>query len=69
MQLAIAGIDEVNTIRNVTGRDEVQKHLADLGFVVGAQVHVVSELGGILILSVKDSRLALDSVLAMHVMV
>ena len=43
--------------------------LAELGFVVGAQVKVVSEMGGNLILSVKDSRIALDRTMAMRIMV
>ena len=43
--------------------------LAELGFVVGAQVKVVSEMGGNLILSVKDSRIALDKAMAMRIMV
>ena len=49
-----------NIIRKITGRDEVRQRLAELGFVVGEPVTVVSELGGNLILSVKESRVALD---------
>ena len=44
-------------------------HLAELGFVVGGEVRVISELGGNLILSVKDSRIALDKTMAMRIMV
>ena len=47
----------------------MRQHLAELGFVVGAQVKVVSEMGGNLILSVKDSRIALDKAMAMRIMV
>ena len=53
----------------ITGRDDVRQHLAELGFVVGEEVRVVSELGGNLILSIKDSRVALDKTMAMRVMV
>lgn len=67
--LAMAGIGEVNTIRKITGRDDVRQHLAELGFVVGEEVRVVSQLGGNLILSIKDSRVALDHTMAMRVMV
>jgi ferrous iron transport protein A len=59
----------VNTIRKITGRDDVRRHLAEMGFVVGAEVRVVSRLGGNLILSVKDSRVALDRSMAMRIMV
>ena len=69
MPLAMASVGDVNVIRKITGRDDVRQHLAELGFVVGEQVRVVSELGGNLILSVKDSRVALDKTMAMRVMV
>ena len=69
MPLAMAAVGEVNTIRKIIGRDDVRQHLAELGFVVGEEVRVVSELGGNLILSVKDCRIALDKTMAMRVMV
>ncbi len=69
MPLGMAGVGDVNTIRKITGRDEVRQHLAELGFVVGERVTVVSSLGGNLILSVKDSRVALDKTMAMRIMV
>ena len=65
----MAGVGETNIIRKITGRDEVRQHLAELGFVVGEAVTVVSELGGSLILSVKDSRIALDRGMAMRIIV
>lgn len=69
MPVAMANIGDVNIIRKITGQDEVRKHLAELGFVVGEKISVVSELGGSLILSVKDSRVALDRNMAMRVIV
>lgn len=69
MPLGMVNAGEVNTIRKITGRDEVRQHLAELGFVVGEQVRVVSRLGGNLILSVKDCRVALNREMAMRIMV
>ena len=69
MPLAMAGIGETNTIKKITGKDELRRHLAELGFVVGEEVRVVRELGGNLILSMKDSRVALDKTLALRIMV
>ena len=69
MPLAMAGIGDINTIKKITGQDGLRRHLAELGFVVGEEVRVVSELGGNLILSVKDSRVALDKTMAMRIMV
>ena len=48
------------TSGRISGRDEVRRHLAELGLVVGEEIEIVSSLAGNLILSVKDSRIALD---------
>ena len=53
----------------MTGKDENRQHLAELGFVVDGTVTVVSELGGNLIVQVKDSRIALDRTMANRVMI
>ena len=69
MPLGMANVGDTNIIRKITGKDEVRQHLAELGFVVGEQITVVSEIGGNMILSVKDSRIALDKTMAMRNMV
>ena len=69
MPLGMASVGDTNTIVKITGRDEVRQHLAELGFVVGVKVTVVSQLGGNMILSIKDSRIALDRTMAMRIMV
>lgn len=68
MPLTMAKAGETVTIRKITGRDEVRQHLAELGFVVGESVTVISRLGGNLILQVKDSRIALDQTLALRIL-
>ena len=69
MPLAMAKPGETFTIGRVTGKDEVRQHLAELGCVVDGKVTVVSELGGNLILQVKDSRVALDRSMAARILV
>lgn len=69
MPLGMANVGDTNIIRKITGKDEVRQHLAELGFVVGEQITVISEIGGNMILSVKDSRIALDKTMAMRIMV
>ena len=69
MPLTMARPGETVTIRKITGRDEVRQHLAELGFVMGERVTVVSKMGGILICAVKDSRVALSQSMAMRVLV
>ena len=69
MPLTMAKAGETVTIKKITGKDEVRQHLAELGFVVDGAVTVVSELGGNLILQVKDSRVALDRNMATRILV
>ena len=69
MPLTMARQGETVTIRKITGKDEVRQHLAELGFVVDSDVTVVSEIGGNLILQVKDSRVALDKTMANRIMI
>ena len=69
MPLAMSNVGDTGIIRKITGKDEVRQHLAELGFVVGAEVSVVSMLGGNMILLVKDSRIALDKTMAMRIMI
>ena len=69
MPLTLAKMGETVTIRKITGRDGIRSHLAELGFVVGGDVTVVSEMGGNLIVQVKDSRIALDKTMANRVMI
>ncbi len=69
LPLTMAKPGEPVVIRKITGKDEVRRHLAELGFVVDETVSVVSEMGGNLILQVKDSRIALDRSMANRVMI
>ena len=69
MPLTRAETGETVTIRKISGKDEVRQHLAELGFVVDSDVTVVSEIGGNLIVQVKDSRVALDAAMANRIMV
>ena len=43
MPLTMAKAGDTVTIQKITGKDEVRLHLAELGFVVGSQVTVVTE--------------------------
>ena len=64
MPLTMAPLGEERMIIKITGRDTVQKHLANLGFVTGGNVTVISEMGGNMILKVKEARIALDKSMA-----
>ena len=57
------------TVRKISGKDEVRRHLAELGFVVDSDVTVVNEIAGNLIVQVKNSRIALDKGMANRIMI
>lgn len=56
-------------IRMIRGKDQTRQFLHKLGFVEGAKVAVVSSLAGNLIVSVKDTRVALSQQMASRIMV
>lgn len=69
MLLTMANIGEINYIKKIKGKDDVRQHLVELGFVIGTEVTIVSSMGGNLILSMKDSRIALDKTMANRIII
>lgn len=69
MPLTMAKTGETNYIRRVGGSTEIRRHLENLGFVSGGQVTVVSSLNGSLIVSVRDSRVAVSREMAEKIMI
>lgn len=69
LPLIYADVNEANVIKKVSGKQDVKKHLEDMGFVVGAVVNVVTKVNGNLIVNVKNTKVALDSELASKIMV
>ena len=69
MPLTMSKAGDTVTIQKITCKDEVRQHLAELGFVVGETVTIVSEISGNLIIQVKEARIALDKTLAMRIIV
>ena len=69
MPLTMAGIGEVNTSLKIGGNEETRRFLANLGFVTGTEISVVSAIGGNVIVNVKDARVAVNSDMAKHIMI
>ena len=69
MPLTMASIGETNTIRKVGGNEETKRFLENLGFVAGAEITVVSAIGGNVSVNIKDSRVAINQDMARHIMV
>ncbi len=58
MPLTMANIGEVNEIKRIGGNEETRRFLANLGFVAGAEI-----------VNIKDSRVAVNSDMARHIMI
>ena len=69
MPLTMAKQGEVNYIKKVGGKEETRKFLENLGFVAGSMVMIVSQIGGNMIVNVKDSRVAINKDMANKIMI
>ena len=69
MPLSVARSGDQNVIHEIHGKDETKRFLESLGFVVGGNVTVVSEMGGNMIVNVKDTRIAISKSMANRIMV
>ena len=65
----MAPVGQASKIQRVGGNDETKRFLANLGFVVGSEVTVISTIGGNVIVNIKDSRVAINQDMARHIMV
>lgn len=69
MPLTMARTGEANVIKKVSGKEETRRFLENLGFVAGGNVTVVSEIGGSMIVNVKESRVAINRDMANKIIV
>ncbi|MDR2646836.1 MAG: ferrous iron transport protein A [Oscillospiraceae bacterium] len=69
MPLTMAGVGEQHSVKKIGGQPEMRKHLENLGFVVGSIVTVITQLGGNVIVSVKESRVAISREMANKIMI
>ena len=69
MPLNIVSSGEEFLIKKINGKEEVRRFLENLGFVAGAQVSLVSKIGGNVIVQIKDSRMAISREMAQKIIV
>ena len=69
MPLTMAKIGEKNFVKRIGGKDQTRHFLENLGFYEGSEVTVISQLNGNVIVSVKDSRVAISKEMANIIMV
>ena len=69
MPLTLANPGEPCVIKKVGGNAETKKFLESLGFVPGGIVTVMNEMGGNVIVNVKESRVAVSKEMAVKIVV
>ncbi|MEA4926918.1 MAG: FeoA family protein [Syntrophomonadaceae bacterium] len=69
MPLTMAKAGEANLIKKIGGKAETRQFLERLGFVVGGSITVIAEIGGNVIVNVKDARVAVSREMANKIMV
>lgn len=69
MPLTLMQIGDRATVSRIGGSEDTRRYLMNLGFVGDADVEVVNRLGGNVIVSIKDARIAINADMARHIMV
>ncbi len=69
MPLSMASVGEQFLVKKVSGKEDVRRFLEKLGFVPGAEVSLVSEICGNVIVQIKDSRVAISKEMAQKIIV
>ncbi len=67
LTMAQTGVEQV--IRKIGGKDDTKRFLENLGFTVGGNVIIVSEMAGNMIVSIKDTRVAISKSIANRIMI
>ncbi len=69
MPLAMVKMGQIQTVKTVSGKDDIKKFLANLGIIKGEKLIVLSEANGNVIINVKNSRIAISKSMAMRIFV
>ncbi len=56
-------------VKRINGRDNVRNQLACLGCIIGSEVTLLSNCGDCVMVSINDSRVALDKNIASRIIV
>lgn len=68
LPLSMVRRGETVRVRAVSGKDEIRRFLGNIGFVEDAEISVVSEMNGNVIVNVKGTRVAISRSMASRVL-
>lgn len=69
MPLIMAETGVVQSIKKINGKDDTKRFLENLGFVVGSEVTIISQIEGNVIVKIKEARVAISKSMASRIMV
>lgn len=69
MSLTMVSIGEQKIIKEIRAKEQVKRHLQNLGFITDEKIEVISENSSGLILMVKGSKIALNRGMANKIIV
>lgn len=67
--LEFAKLGERLTIVRMQGNEATRRHLEELGFTVGSEISITQRMGANVIVSVKESRVAISREMANKIFV
>ncbi len=67
LPLSFLKTGQTAVVAKVRGKEELHHHLENLGFVEGAEVRIINEIDGNLIVEIKGAQIALDKQVATKV--
>ncbi len=69
MPLGMAGKGCTCIIGRIGGREETRRYLENLGFCAGEPITVITEMNGSVIVSIRNSRVALGKEMTENIMI
>lgn len=67
--LTMANVGESNRIVRIGGKEEIRRHLENLGFVPGSDIMLVTVANGNVIVNVKEARVAISKEMANKIII
>lgn len=68
MPLSMVRSGQKVRVKSITGKDATRHFLGSIGFVEGAEVSVVTEMNGNVIVNIKGTRVAVSKTMASRVL-
>ncbi len=68
MPLSMVRAGERVHVKSITGKDEIRRFLGNIGFVEDAELSVITEMNGNVIVSIKGTRVAISKSMACRVL-